>query len=767
MLGKPKKDARWYTAPDMGWSRASGVGLFALLFVFTIHSTPIGSELENRLSRPFAFQLRHWWGKDPSIDSRLLIYSLGDQDRERFVNLEPSMTDWADLLTGLDRSKPRAILIPKLFAAPGDVEETAAFSERIKSLSTPVIALGFAIGGKISHRKSLSRDRPEFGFQWLFPLSQSAASDWLTGSELTPYGPHRNVKSAFTVGHLQYTPPLFPLGLDLGGSKAMLLAPVLIAQHREWRNGNLWLDDKPVGLINDRDILPNLPWPNQFRRYSLGGLLESLRRGENPSELDEEGKVILLLPSYYTGNSDMLPSPLGVLPGGLLTAAMVNSVLTGQWIRSVSLEAGGLILAGVIGVILGKALIGWQFWSALIALLSFVVLGRLFQFSAYGIESPWLMEAACLLTISLAVHLVRQRRADRRISRLRETLEGFVEPRRLEKILERPSCLTLEASNRLISVMFIDIVGFSSVAEQMEPKEAFFHLKGLLSELTTLIHEYDGTIDKTLGDGLLAFFGYSYSGVEQDNHADSALACALKIQRHVLDRNLQAAAENQPLFPVRIGINSTTVFIGDIGNNERIDLTIIGHGVNFAKRLEAACEPGNVLLSPSTKDLLQQSYCVQFYPKQIQIKHHESLFEAHECDPNQDRPEKAGAAVVAFRKRMGLERRDPRWPIPPTTVIKAKSPLGGGELVNFSLNGLSVNWDKYLGRGTTFSLNLFAREDEGISFPTLVCEVRWARPAGDQFLMGLEIKNLSAHERTELSESLRSILQKDSQSAAS
>src|SRR5690606_24022865 len=108
------------------------------------------------------------------------------------------------------------------------------------------------------------------------------------------------------------------------------------------------------------------------------------------------------------------------------------------------------------------------------------------------------------------------------------------------------------------------------------------YLKDLMDRLRKEIHAFDGVVDRVLGDGLLAFFGYHYDGRKAyDNHASQALACAVSIQRN----NVQAcldAPEDTPIFPLRIGINTDSVYFGNLGDSSGIDVTLIGSGVNLA-----------------------------------------------------------------------------------------------------------------------------------------------------------------------------------------
>ena len=195
----------------------------------------------------------------------------------------------------------------------------------------------------------------------------------------------------------------------------------------------------------------------------------------------------------------------------------------------------------------------------------------------------------------------------------------------------------------MVSVMFIDVVGFSLMIERELPRIAFDSLKRVLNEMTDIVHQYDGIVNKNLGDGLLCFFGYS---IENDtvsfDHADKAVACALEIQRKNIEHILSMESEHDLSYPLRIGINTSSVFIGNLGSGERLDLNVVGNGVNFAKRLESGVASNLVMIGKTTKELIEplNIYNNDWTKKYIPIKHHDELAEAWEINPFTKEPEK-------------------------------------------------------------------------------------------------------------------------------
>src|SRR5690606_12621327 len=190
------------------------------------------------------------------------------------------------------------------------------------------------------------------------------------------------------------------------------------------------------------------------------------------------------------------------------------------------------------------------------------------------------------------------------------------------------------------------------------------------------------------------------------------------------------------------------------GSSQRIDFTVVGNGVNFAKRLEGACEMHSVLMGGTTYDLVRgiglnsQAVTKRF----IRIKHHSELVEAYEYDPFTDQPDLRAAAIEGFRKCANIERIDQRWLVHDPANIILHTDFGRGELVNFSHAGLSIRLPRLLAKGTC--LNVTLDSAEGVlgkmlaaeHIPALQVEVRWGYADDNQFVHGVLVTNLNDRE---------------------
>jgi len=184
-------------------------------------------------------------------------------------------------------------------------------------------------------------------------------------------------------------------------------------------------------------------------------------------------------------------------------------------------------------------------------------------------------------------------------------LRRYLSPKLSERILSLGSDLGAEPLRKMMTVVFTDIRNFSSLTENLEPEELFQLLDAYLSEMTTLIHRYDGTLNKINGDGMLIFFG---DPIPLHDHAQRAVMMALEMQSKVSALRHEWLQYGHEL-GLGIGINTGYMTVGNIGSDTHKDYTVIGNQVNVAARLESLAKPGQILISQRTysrvKDMVE------------------------------------------------------------------------------------------------------------------------------------------------------------------
>jgi adenylate cyclase len=175
-------------------------------------------------------------------------------------------------------------------------------------------------------------------------------------------------------------------------------------------------------------------------------------------------------------------------------------------------------------------------------------------------------------------------------------LRRYLSPKLSEIILSSGSNLGAAPQRKMMTVVFSDIRNFTSFTESLEPEELFPLMDKYLSEMTKIIHQYDGTLNKIIGDGLLVFYG---DPIPMADHAQRAVMMAIDMQKKVVELKDEWLEYGHD-FGVGIGINTGYMTVGNIGSDIHKDYTVIGNQVNVASRLESLAKAGQILVSQRT-----------------------------------------------------------------------------------------------------------------------------------------------------------------------
>jgi adenylate cyclase len=187
----------------------------------------------------------------------------------------------------------------------------------------------------------------------------------------------------------------------------------------------------------------------------------------------------------------------------------------------------------------------------------------------------------------------------------RERLGRFLSPQVANRILAAADTHGAELGApevREVSVLFADICGFTSMSETMSPSSVSLLLNDYLSRMTDVIFKYEGTLDKYIGDAIMAVFG---APLDMPDHAQRAIRTALEMQERLAEWNAERK-EGTPELRIRIGINSGNAVAGEIGSINKKEYTVLGDTVNTASRLESSvAKPGMVVIGANTSALVE------------------------------------------------------------------------------------------------------------------------------------------------------------------
>jgi adenylate cyclase len=211
-----------------------------------------------------------------------------------------------------------------------------------------------------------------------------------------------------------------------------------------------------------------------------------------------------------------------------------------------------------------------------------------------------------------AVAIERARLHDRvaEEKRIRGRLERYHSPQVVDEIIAdvQATGSFKEVRTKTVTILFADLVGFTSWSEKMEAAELARILNRFFTLASDAIFSQDGTIDKFVGDAVLAFFG---APIDQPDHPARAAAAALKLREEVAAWNLERAGQGSFPLEVRMALNTGETIVGEIGSERRVEYTVVGNAVNVAARMEEfVAMPGDIVVGPLTYDAIKDVYRV-------------------------------------------------------------------------------------------------------------------------------------------------------------
>ncbi|MBC7599252.1 MAG: adenylate/guanylate cyclase domain-containing protein [Polaromonas sp.] len=357
------------------------------------------------------------------------------------------------------------------------------------------------------------------------------------------------------------------------------------------------VDDRVATLVPFRG--PGGASGGSYRYISASDVLA---RRVMPEQL--KGKMVLV-GTTAPGLLDLRVTPVGeTYPGVETHANMISGFLDGKvFVKpdyAVGFEVVILLLAGLtlalalpmlsaptavatsVGVT--AALVGLNFWL----------------YSAYGLVLPLataLIMALTAFALNMSYGYFVESRSKRELANLFGT---YVPPELVDEMLKDPDSYTMKASARELTVMFCDMRGFTKMSETMEPTQLQALLNSVFSRLTDLIRSNRGTIDKYMGDCVMAFWG---APVETPDHASLAVKTSMEMILAVRQLNEEHRVKGLPEIGIGIGLNTGSMCVGDMGSDIRRSYTVIGDAVNLGSRLEGLSKTYgvDVVVSESTR----------------------------------------------------------------------------------------------------------------------------------------------------------------------
>ena len=329
--------------------------------------------------------------------------------------------------------------------------------------------------------------------------------------------------------------------------------------------------------------------------YSAAAVIQSemrLREEAGPPPVIKDPTVFkdcyVLFGFSAPGLMDLRPTPVSrVFPGVEIHATVLDNLLSADFLRDVSrpVVVWAVMLLSVLSAL--SLIHSRKARHSILAFGAFLPLPSVFGIAAYE-AGFWLPVVVLQLAVTVAMigalglNYVTE---GRQKAFYRHAFKHYLSPVVIDRLLEDPSRLKLGGERRELSIFFSDLQGFSSISERLDPHDLTALLNDYLSDMTDIILEEEGTVDKYEGDAIIAFWN---APLAQPDHALRACRAALRCQQKLRERGQEFQQRAGSPFRMRIGINSGPVVVGNMGSRQRFDYTVLGDAANLASRLEGA-----------------------------------------------------------------------------------------------------------------------------------------------------------------------------------
>ena len=377
------------------------------------------------------------------------------------------------------------------------------------------------------------------------------------------------------------------------------------ARYRNVPEIRIPIDESGQMLINFMGARSN-PGRSGYQTYPIRSYSAYARRvpGEDPARWPRTkavGNKILMVGGFFQG-TDEKTTPFGLMYGVEVHANALNTILMDNFLRPLPDWVNLLVL---LGLILAISLYSSRINTLLSFLITLVIVAVYFWFAdVFFFENRNILinfatpvMGALIAYVLIIVYRVVAGESDKK--RIKDMFGKYVSPKVVDQMMTNPP--ELGGVDMDITIFFSDIRSFTTLSESMSPQELVHLLNDYLTTMTDCLIDYDGTLDKYIGDAIMGFWG---APLPQDNHAE--LACKSALRQLELLELLNEKAEPNRRINIGIGMNTGIGTVGNMGSQGRMNFTVMGDNVNLASRLEGINKQyrTRIVISQSTKDAI-------------------------------------------------------------------------------------------------------------------------------------------------------------------
>jgi adenylate cyclase len=500
-------------------------------------------------------------------------------DESTFAELD---THWpfpralhAELLTKLAAGRPYAIGVDLIFDTPSGrgPADDAALGAAVAQAGNVILGAGVAEDIQPFYRRET--------------LNQPVAVIRRGAAGVAPVNMYREADGSIR---------RVPLAFNLGGERIAGLDAQL---HALAARAGVPVSPLPAAgsvLINFRGGPRSYPWVSYYRVIN----------GEVPVEYFKD-RIVLIGPTTEILH-DQFPTAFargGDMPGVEIHANALETLLRGNPIREVP-RALSTALAAVAAVLGSALVVRLRAFRALLAAIGLWLALILATYASFALVDVWMRVMAPSLALVLGYggtvieSFVREQRERRRLSQ-------FFSPDVVREVVRHRDEGSLTTSRRMVTVLFSDIRGFTSISEKLEPEQVAEMLREYLSEMTEIVFKHGGTVDKYIGDCIMALYNVPF---EDPGHAIKAVRTGLEFQERTIAVSRRWEARLGVAIRNGVGINTGEAVVGTLGSRQRLEYTAIGDTINLGSRLESITKDykSNIIISEFTYEHVKDHF---------------------------------------------------------------------------------------------------------------------------------------------------------------
>jgi len=368
-----------------------------------------------------------------------------------------------------------------------------------------------------------------------------------------------------------------------------------------------WLKVGELTIPVDQTGSALIPYRGRSGSFSYVSLADVIKDRVPPERL--KGRIALV-GATAPGLLDLRATPVeNVYPGVEIHANLIAGILDRELKQKPRYVQGAevvLLLVGGVALSLAIPMLS-ALWATALAVLGFAFITgfnvALWEYANMVLPlAASILMTASLYTMNMAYGYFVESRSKRQFA---ELFGQYVPPELVDKMAEDPSRYNMEPRSAELTILFSDVRGFTSISEALRPEELREYINEYLTTMSAIIRSrYRGTLDKYIGDAIMAFWG---APMDDPQHARNGVLAALAMQKECAALNERFAARGWPTLKIGVGVNSGRVRVGDMGSQVRRAYTAMGDAVNVASRLEGRTKGYGVgiLMGEATRNMLQ------------------------------------------------------------------------------------------------------------------------------------------------------------------